>query len=156
MKNLRLILVGTLVVLAFAAQPVAALTYDLALKLTASASTVHSNGTLKITAKATNNGPNAGGIFINPEAQSGLSINPGAICTTSSGGSVSSDGNTCEFTTPIAPRQSASSILTFIASPTTQPLDAWFVSCATTGDNPESSDPTARNDCAVIVIRVLP
>jgi hypothetical protein len=156
MKNLRLIFVGTLVALGFAAQPVAAATYDIALKLTASASRVHSNGTLKVTATATNKGPDAAGeIFINPQAQSGFSISPEATCIFP-GGSVSGDGPFCEFDTPTAAGQSVSSTLTFTASPTSQPLDAWFVSCATTGDLLESNDPIARNDCAVIVIRVLP
>jgi hypothetical protein len=156
MKNLRLIVVGTFVGLCFAAQPVAATTDDIALKLTASTYRVHSNGTLKVTATATNKGPDAAGeIFINPQAQSGLSINTGATCIFP-GGSLSGDGPFCEFDTPTAPGQSVSSTLTFTASPTSQPLDAWFVSCATTGDLPESNDPIARNDCAVIVIRVLP
>jgi hypothetical protein len=156
MKNLWLIFVGTFVALCFAAQPVAAATDDIALKLTASAYRVHSNGTLNITATATNKGPDAAGeIFINPQAQSGLSISAGATCIFP-GGSVSGDGPFCEFDTPTAPGQSVTSTLTFTASPTSQPLDAWFVSCANTGDLPESNDPIARNDCAVIVIRVLP
>jgi hypothetical protein len=78
MKHLRPIFVGAFVTLCIAAQPIAAATYDIALRLTASASTVHSNGTLKVTATATNKGPDtAGEIFINPQAQSGLSISPG-------------------------------------------------------------------------------
>lgn len=155
--KLRPIFVGTLVALGVAAQPVAAATYDIALKLTASAFRVHSNGTLKVTVIATNKGPNAAGqIFINPQAQSGLSINPGATCTSPNGG-LSNDGNFCEFDyPPIAPGQSVSSTLVLTADPTGYPVDAWFVACATTGELPESSDPIARNDCAVIVIRVLP
>src|SRR5437870_3213648 len=102
MKNLRPIFVGTFVALCCAAQPVAAATYDIALKLTASTYSVRSNGTLKIKATATNKGPDAAGeIFINPQAQSGLSMGPGATCIFP-GGSVSGDGPFCEFDTPIA------------------------------------------------------
>jgi hypothetical protein len=154
-KNMRPIFLGTLVALGFAAQPVAAATYDIALKLTASRYRVHSNGTLKITATATNQGPDAGEIFIIPQAQSGFSITLGAICTFPDGFTGPGDGDDCEFST-VAPGQTVKSTLIFSASPTDQPVDAWFVSCATTGSNPASSDPTARNDCAVIAIRVLP
>jgi hypothetical protein len=155
MKNLRPIFVGTFVALCFAAQPASAATaiYDIALKpLTASKYSVHSNGTLQVTATATNKGPGTGDIFIDPVTQSGLSLSPGAICT-SSAGSGGGDGPFCEFGS-IAPGQSVSSTLTLTAEPTSYPVDAWFVVCATNAGF--QIDPIARNDCAIVTVRVLP
>jgi hypothetical protein len=155
MKNLRLIFVGTLVALCFAAQPASAATaiYDIALKpLTASTYRVHSNGTLTVTATATNKGPGTGDVFIVPTAQSGLSVGPGAICTVS-GSSGGGDGPFCEFG-GIVPGQSVSSTLTLTADPTSGPGDAWFVVCVINAGF--QIDPIARNDCAMVTIRVLP
>jgi hypothetical protein len=65
MKNLLPAFIGALVALCFVAQPVAAATYDIALKpLVASTYDVHSNGTFTVKAVATNKGPGTGGIFI--------------------------------------------------------------------------------------------
>jgi hypothetical protein len=151
MKNLRPIFIGALVALCLAAQPVAAATYDIALKLTASTYRVHLNGTLNVTATATNKGPDAGPIFISflvtlPEAQSGLVLSPMAGCSAGS-----SDGAFCEFGT-VAPGQSVGSSTSLTA---VYLGDAWFVACATS-DVGVQTDPIARNDCAMVTVRVLP
>jgi hypothetical protein len=148
MTNPRLILVGTLVALCFGAQPVAAGTYDIALKLTASTYQVRSNGTFTVKALASNNGPGTGGIFIFPSGFNGLSVNS-VQCN-----AVSSDGDFCEYSGVVA-GQRLSATYTLTADPINAAADAWTVICSSTDFN-QARDPNARNDCAIIAVRVLP
>lgn len=155
MKNLRPILVGTLVALCFVAQPVAAAAYDIALKLTASTYQVRSNGTFTVKAVATNNGPGTGGIFIFPSGANGLSINLAAIWRFLGGVLGGGDGDWCEDDAPVPVGQNIGATYTLTADPVSFAADAWVVICTSTNYD-ESRDPNGRNDCAIIAVRVLP